>query len=230
MVCYRLDDKSSGFSELRKKDRRDGQDVARQMANRFWQGILVLAALVVSMPAAAQMMQRDGFQFLQAVRDRDGDTVTSLLNEPGSTLINTRDYATGENALHIVVQRRDTMWVQFLLQRGANPNQKDAKGVTPLQGAAQLGFIEGVAALLEGGARVDPTDGAGETPLISAVHRRDIALVELLVSKGANPDKADVSGRSARDYAALLATPQVLEAIEKYEAGGAQGDQSYGPN
>jgi ankyrin repeat protein len=56
-------------------------------------------------------------------------------------------------------------------------------------------------------------------------------MIEMLVKNGANPDRTDNSGRSARDYAALMgARSGVLEAIEKAE-GADEGDaETYGPN
>ena len=195
------------------------------------QGFIFVAGLLamVASPLAAQQ-QSDGYKFIKAVRDRDGDVATKLLDEPGNTIINARDITSGETALHAVVQRRDLTWVRFLLQRGANPNIADKNGTVPLQIAAQLGFIEGVEQLIKRGAEVDVSDSTGETPLISAVHRRDIKLVEMLVTNGGNPDRTDNSGRSARDYAMLLgARAGVLEAIEKAEKAEESTAQTYGP-
>lgn len=192
--------------------------------------MLGLATLAAPLSAQSGGMFSDGYEFLKAVKDRDGVAVTNALNKPGSTLIGSRDIATGETALHIVTQRRDLQWIRFLLQRGANPNVADKKGVTPLIIASNLGYAEGIEALLDGGARIDDTNAAGETPLISAVHRRDIALVKLLLSKGANPDRNDNSGRSARDYAELTASPLMLEEFANADAERKARTKSYGPS
>lgn len=203
-----------------------------QMMKRWAQVLLgALALAAFATPAAAQR-QSEGFTFLKAVRDRDGATATTLLEQPGgSTLANARDLGTGETGLHIVTQRRDGVWMRFLLSKGADPNREDKNGVVPLQLAAQLGFVEGVEILLGRGAEVDPTNGAGETPLISAVHRRDTAMIRLLISNGANPDRADGSGRSARDYATLMGSgSQVLEELERAEAEQGQQSKTYGPS
>jgi ankyrin repeat protein len=192
--------------------------------------ILLGAALAVSAPAAAQMYS-DGYKFLKAVKDKDGDVVNDMLGEPGSTIVNSRDITNGETGLHIATARRDLTWLQFLMGRGANPNIADKKGVTPLMLATQLGFVEGVQALAKGGARIDIANIAGETPLISAVHRRDIALMRVLLIAGANPDRTDNSGRSARDYAALDGPNSVLTSeIERNAKGGAADKPSYGPS
>ena len=187
------------------------------------------AAALATSPVAAQF-QSDGYKFIEAVRDRDGDVATKMLDEPGTTIVNARDIASGETALHAVVQRRDLTWVKFLLQRGANPNIADKNGIYPIQLAAQLGFMEGVERLIEGGAEVDVANTTGETPLISAVHRRDLKMVELLVANGSNADRTDNSGRSARDYAMLMgARSGVLDAIEKGEGDEEEPAETYGP-
>ncbi|MGQ7830860.1 ankyrin repeat domain-containing protein [Altererythrobacter sp. Z27] len=190
-----------------------------------------LLGAIAATPVAAQMFS-EGYEFLKAVKDRDGDAATEALNQPGTTIVNTRDLTTGETALHIVTARRDVLWIRFLTQRGANPNIRDKKGVSPLQMAVTLGFTEGVEALIKAGAEVEVTDGAGETPLIAAVHRRDAGLVRLLLEKGANPDRADNSGRTARDYARLMSGANTIQAEfdradAAREAKGASGD--YGP-
>ena len=188
------------------------------------------AVLMVAVPASAQL-RSDGAKFLKAVKDRDGTVATELLSQPGTTIVNARDLGSGESALHYVVQRRDVVWVRFLLQKGANPNVTDKNGVTPLQIASQLGFVEGLEALLDGGAHVDVADTTGETPLINAVHRRDVGMAKLLLENGANADRTDNSGRSARDYAALMGpSSAMLDAIESAEQDRGERAPVYGPS
>lgn len=190
-----------------------------------------LGALATGIPAAAQF-KSEGYEFREAVEDRDGEAATNFLNEPGTVVVNSRDVVSGQTALHIVTQRRDLTWIKFLTQRGANPNIADKAGVTPLVLASNLGFLEGVEALIKAGARVDVTDSSGETPLISAVHRRDIALVRVLLKNGANPDRSDNSGRSARDYVALIGSGQLVSEFKRADAERSdEGEgKTYGPS
>ncbi len=187
-------------------------------------------ALLAATPAAAQYSA--GYKFLEAVKNKESEEVMSALKAPGTTIVNSRDITSGETALHIVTQRRDLVWIQYLLGQGANPNLADNKGVTPLVLATQLGFAEGVEALVASGARVDVADATGETPLIAAVHRRDIPMMRVLLEAGADPDRADNSGRTARDYAALAGPKSALmQEIEKSEKPASQreGAATYGP-
>lgn len=176
---------------------------------------LVVASLSLPMPAAAQFTE--GYKLLESVRKKEGQQVTDMLEKGSPNLVNYKDYTSGETALHVVTARRDLTWMQFLVGKGANVNARDAKGVTPLVVAANLGFVEGVEFLIERGAKVDESNNAGETPLITAVHNRNTELMRVLLGAGANPDRADNSGRSARDYAMFEGKDGVLvSTIEKY--------------
>lgn len=191
---------------------------------------VIAGLLAAATPAAAQFSQ--GYKFLEAIRKKDGNTVSQMLDVPGTTVVNTRDISSGETALHIVVARRDLTWINFLTAKGANVNAPNARGATPLQIAVGLGFTEGVEALIRAGARPDESDSTGETPLIAAVHRRDTAIMRMLLKAGANPDRADNSGRSARDYALLDGRGSLLvtEIENNAKTKGASGERgTYGP-
>lgn len=157
-------------------------------------------AVLAAAPAAAQFS--DSYNFLQAVEKRDGDKVTKLITDNDSTIVNTRNSDTGETALMIVVKRRDTTWLRFLLGKDADPAIADRQGMTPLMHAAMIGYTDGATLLLDNGAPIDQANRRGETPLILAVQANNPSMVRLLVRRGANPDKADhIAGLSARDYA-----------------------------
>lgn len=186
-----------------------------------------LAALSATAPALAQFSE--SYKFLEAVRKKDGEKVTQALADPAQTVVNTRDVTSGESALHIVTNRRDLTWMQFLIAKGANVNARDAKGITPLVSAVNANFAEGVELLLGKGARLDDSNNAGETPLITAVHNRNVPVLRLLLKAGADPDRADNSGRSAKDYARLAGGSLLseIEANAKPKGGGKA--KSYGP-
>ncbi|WP_337660917.1 ankyrin repeat domain-containing protein [Erythrobacter sp. Alg231-14] len=191
-----------------------------------------LFAFAAISPAAAQLYS-EGYEFLEAIKDRDGDVATEMLNVPGTQIVNTRDITTGDTGLHVVTARRDTLWVRFLLQRGANPNIRNNEGVTPLQLATRMGFIEGVEELLKKGAMVNVADSQGETPLIAAVHQRNVALIRQLLSEGADPDRNDNSGRSARDYLGLMSGNSLMvREFEEADAArqGSGTQEQYGPS
>ena len=188
-------------------------------------------ALALAVPGPAQAQFSDNYNFLKAVKDKDGQKVTDLIQKPGSTVINSRDVSTGENALHIIVARRDATWLTFLLAKGANPNLTDNDGNTPLMDAVQGRFEEGARTLLAYKAQVDKVNDSGETPLIRAVQLRDVGLVRLLVAQGANPEKRDtMAGMSARDYAKRDGrTPGLTEALDAAKPAAAPKGPVQGP-
>lgn len=192
---------------------------------------LILVAGAFAVPATAQFFSA-GYEFLKAVKDRDGTEVNKVLETTNGTVINARDKVTGESALHIVTQRRDQLWIRFLTAQGANPNTADVNGVTPLQIATSLGYVDGVEALLNAGANVNVSNSTGETPLISAVLRRDVELIRLLLAKGADADRSDNSGRTARDYARLDTNSRLLSEIEQSDKDRTdeKPSKSYGPS
>ena len=191
------------------------------------------AAVALGAPLAAQTYS-DGFLFLKAVEDKDIDKADELLGKPGSVLINSRDLTSGRTGLHIAADRRDVVWLVYLLNRGANPNIADIRGVTPLMRASQMGFFEGVQHLVTKGARVDASNSTGETPLILAVHRRDTAMMRVLLGAGADADRTVNSGRSARDYAELEGRDSLVLAVisRNDEKGGQRRADAgvYGPS
>jgi ankyrin repeat protein len=166
----------------------------------FSRAAMAALALTMAVPAGAQSYS-DGFTFMKAVRERDGNKVTDLLNQPGTTVVNVRD-SSGDAAIHIVTRGHDLTWLAFLLSKGARPDMPNGKGETALSLAAQLGWMDGASYLLSHGASVDLANQRGETPLIIAVHNRDVPMVRLLLAHGADPKKTDhTAGYSALDYA-----------------------------
>ena len=176
--------------------------------------VIAAALVAMSSPAAAQFTSAS-YEFLKAVRDRDGNKAIELLRSGQPGLINMRG-ADGNTALVMAVARRDSDWAAFLISNGADPNLPAKNGDTPLTTAARVGFGEAVEWLLSAGAKVDIPNRMGETPLILAVQQRQAQMVKRLLEAGADPDKTDTAaGLSARDYAARdTRSRQMLQLIE----------------
>ena len=159
------------------------------------------ALALLAVPALGQAFS-DGFTFLKGVRDRDAAKVQELVSAPNPAVINYRDQSSGEGALHVLVRGRDLTWLNFLLARGARPDLQAHDGTTPLNLAAQLGWLEGAQQLLARRANPNLANNRGESPLIFAVQRRDLGMVRLLLSQRADPNQTDnSSGNSPIDYA-----------------------------
>ena len=195
-----------------------------QFKMKFGMRIVALALSVAAtgavttgyaVPAAAQMTDR--FNFIKAVRAENAAEAAEFLTKPGSTVVNSRNPDDGKAALHIVIERRDAPWINFLKKYGADMDVRDVEGNTPLILASSLRFTDGVRLLLAYGADVNASNRKGETPLIRAVQRRDADIIRLLMKAGADPDQPDsFAGLSARDYAQRdRRASRILELIEQ---------------
>jgi len=127
---------------------------------------------------------------------------------------------TGCGPLLASLPHRNPMLLQRLLQHGANPNEREWGGKTPLMVATYHQFHAGIKLLLDFGADVDYSR-YGDTALTLAVRRGDITAVALLLNHGAGPkaglsqaliDQANKAGDF--DIAALLDT-----ALERHQEG-----------
>ena len=175
--------------------------------------LIALALVAASTPSVAQYVS-DAEPFITAVRGRDGNKATELI-EARPSLVNTRNVK-GETALNIAIARSDDLWMKFLIGKGANVNLAASNGDTPLMTAARVGYTDAVDLLLQLGAKIDAENRMGETALILAVQQRRVDAVKQLMAKGANPDKKDsAAGYSARDYAKRdTRNRELLAAIE----------------
>lgn len=58
--------------------------------------VMLATAMVAATPAAAQFS--DSYNFIKAVKDRDVNKAIELADQPGTTVVNTRDADTGKPA------------------------------------------------------------------------------------------------------------------------------------
>lgn len=91
--------------------------------------------------------------------------------------------------------------VKQLIDAGADVNQANAHGTTPLLCAVEFGRPELVKLLLESGAKTNVRDSQSREPLGLAVKFGNLALVKMLLAYGANADVRDSSGRKVKPKA-----------------------------
>ena len=102
--------------------------------------------------------------------------------------------------LHTACCFADKIAVTILLERGADVNQKNDKGYTPLCLLAKYKpcpddsvFAEMTEMLLAKGARV-PRSGKDTTALLEAVRNRHFLMADILLKSGARTDSTDSNG------------------------------------
>ena len=114
--------------------------------------------------------------------------------------------------LHDAASRGDTEAMKKQIEEGADPNEKDDEGLTPLHHAASRKgpTIEGVRTLVEGGANPnEELDSDGLTPLHLAAMNGDSEFIRILLERGANPNVMDHDRRTPLYLAACYAKEEV---------------------
>lgn len=109
----------------------------------------------------------------------------------------TVEVAIAETAPLIEAARmQDAGALQQLLDRGVDPDTRQADGATALHWAVYHEDTEAVAALIEAGADVDAANRLGASPLYLAAKSGNGHLIELLLVAGANPNVALTMGET----------------------------------
>lgn len=90
-----------------------------------------------------------------------------------------------EPLLHAACSKNPEV-IEWLLEKGFNPNVANKDGITPLMQATYFGNSKGIKLLLKAGTPIDTADKNGETALMKAAKRGETACAKLLIEAGAN--------------------------------------------
>src|ERR1022692_4501456 len=117
-------------------------------------------------------------------------------------------------ALLQAARQGDTQALQTLLSRGADPNQKDAGGLTALILSTRAGTVPAVETLLRHGADPNLRGGVnGWTPLMHAIHKNQPGAAHALLDGGAQVDSRGRSGVTALMMAAGYGYTPLVELL-----------------
>lgn len=86
----------------------------------------------------------------------------------------------GDTLLHWAIREKTYPMLNFLLQKGCNPNIANEDGETPLHLAASLGEDLPIDILLKHGANTTTKDNNGLTPVDVALETGESKVIELL--------------------------------------------------
>lgn len=92
--------------------------------------------------------------------------------------------------------------VRKIIAQGADVNEKNDAGETPLYIAAWTGNLEVAEILIEAGADVNVRDIYGDTPLMAAADQSNAQMIEKLISLGADVTVRNSDGSTPLHYAA----------------------------
>ncbi|MES2624724.1 MAG: ankyrin repeat domain-containing protein [Pseudomonadota bacterium] len=145
------------------------------------------------------------------MRFTDTHSKLKLLLAIGSVLLALDAHA--ESTLADVIQQGDSRTAQELLQAGANVNDAQNDGSTPLLWAVYQVDEALVTALLSREADPDQTNNFGASPLSEAARLANLNLVEQLLDAGADPDVANADGQTPLMLAAFNGAVDVARAL-----------------
>ena len=140
---------------------------------------------------------------------KGGDTQGWLIT---SRTISATD-GSGNTALHYAVEWGLKKASLSLIEKGANPEAKNANGETPLFSAAKTNDPAMTALIVKGGSSIKARDNFGSSPLHTAVRWDADASVRELVQLGIDVNAQNVAGKSALSEAVLagkLSTAKLL--------------------
>ncbi|KAH0610788.1 uncharacterized protein H6S33_011215 [Morchella sextelata] len=122
-----------------------------------------------------------------------------------------------DTALHLAAKHEHEAVVALLLKRGADPNLKDACGMTPLHLVVLYRFKAVAEMLLLNGADITTRDRHGTTVLHVAAENGDEALTKLLLREGShvNIDVKNHSGNTPLHLAAKYGHESVVAILLK---------------
>jgi ankyrin repeat protein len=132
-----------------------------------------------------------------------------VLFEHGDRFANPHDW----KALHFAIAYRHPETARVLIERGADPDLRDAEGRTALMRACSLSSAEGVAMLLELGADPNAAGPDGWTALMFAATKANADNARALLEHGADPTARNADGETALDVAETKKKTKVAEAL-----------------
>ncbi|MGC4046784.1 MAG: ankyrin repeat domain-containing protein [Armatimonas sp.] len=110
--------------------------------------------------------------------------------------------------------------VEALLDAGANPNQGDDNGFTPLYAASLTGDTTLMELLVKKGAKVDGLTSKGNTSLHGAIAVGKTEAAIWLLEHGANPSIRSKGGQTARELAEQMKNDELVGYLGSIPAGG----------
>ena len=109
--------------------------------------------------------------------------------------------------------------LNLLLEFGANPNETDGLGNSPLMHACALNNSYAVERLIAAGAQVDWANQQGLTPLMRAAQAGAIGAIRTLLEHGALIDLTDYTGRDAMSWAMTNGHQRAAELLRAAASG-----------
>ncbi len=126
------------------------------------------------------------------------------------------------------MQSNETLWtaaksgqlhsISYFVNHGADLNERDHRGYSPLMLAVYGGQQEAAALLLDLGADANSSDFSGNSILMGAAFKGHLELARLLLESGADPTVRNSSGMTAFDFANTFGRSDVMDLLRTYHS------------
>ena len=161
-------------------------------------------------------------EFVKAAQNGDLIEVKRLF-ALNSGIINEKDREKDTAIMKACRDCNSTNVVTFLLENGANINDRDTIDQTSLIIAAQNGCKDIVKLLLDAGANIHHRNDQGENALISAAQEGHIDTVKLLLEAGVDINQSNSDGETPLDLAIRLRQKKELIELLREKTNEAMG-------
>uniref|UniRef100_A0A8C5AQB0 Tetratricopeptide repeat, ankyrin repeat and coiled-coil containing 1a n=1 Tax=Gadus morhua TaxID=8049 RepID=A0A8C5AQB0_GADMO len=139
--------------------------------------------------------------------------VQLLLEEEQMVQMELRDSLWGETALSLAASRGRTEMCVFLLEKGAELETANQKGMTPLLLAVKHEHTQVCELLVKRGADVNASDHQDRSALMLAAADGQLATVELLLAEGASVCSVDQGGLTGLGWACLKGHKGIVQLL-----------------
>ena len=174
-------------------------------------GCATYLALLTSIVSAAPATD---LRLIQAVKNRDGESVRTLLKQRAPAIDVNAAQGDGATALHWAVHRDDLAIADLLLRAGARATVTNDTGATPLHLACTNRSAPMVERLLAAGASAGAALLNGETVLMTCARAGDAASVKALLARGADVNATEREHKqTALMWAAAQRHPEVVRLL-----------------
>jgi uncharacterized protein len=177
------------------------------------------AAAVALFAATLAAAPATDLRLIQAVKNRDGETVRALLKQRAPAIDVNAAQGDGATALHWAAHRDDLAIADILIRAGARTNAANDVGATPLHLACINRSAPMVERLLAAGANAGAALVNGETALMTCARAGDAAAVGALIGRGADVNaKENEHHQTALMWAAAQRHPEVVRLLIRARA------------
>lgn len=159
-------------------------------------------------------VERNNEQFLQAVNDGNQAVVDLFVRSNFNIHINDEE---GTPVLLVALKKGYTVIAGILINKGADVNAYDRRGMTPLLlvcGKQMHGYKSIAEMLIKRGAFVNDRDSLGFTPLLLSLSGGTAEVAELLIERGADVFVRGKNGKSALALANSSGNTRIAELLK----------------